>query len=368
MEMDMDRDNYDYEALFFRQEKLRRLLSGGSALLMGHGNAMNGYMEENGVLSLKRTEAFIEQLVASMRIYLSYRRQIELENDEIGYYKMQKEEEQYYRDYLYCSLISLYIEQALKNDAAKIPFSILIKKAQGLKLYESYQDLLRQKFLDPEEYSSTGGRFFFDELYLGSREDLYRDWCEFYDNSVEFLKKYKLTDASGKIPAKAAYPYCANRKEWQMMLDSLSEEVKKKRQKEIDDEEELLYSMAENAIREAMKADGIHAEGKLKLVRSTTGHMATEEFERTKNLLEKIDLRAYRNHLRRCLLNQDCLYDQYNHIDAVRGMINVFLMKEKASILSDADQFYSVYVRIESAFNYAEKLVAERKTGYRGSE
>ena len=366
--MDKKNTNTRYSALFFRQEKLRRLLESGSSLLMGHMAAMNHYMEESGTFSPQRTEEFIEDLLKSMQIYLRYKRRtgrVDAEKGEwlVDYYRLREEEKQYYRDYLYCCLISLYVEQTEKPEPAEIPFSRLISMAHGLRLYGSYQDLLRQKYLDPGEYVPIGEHFAPAGISPGRKPDLYRELCDFYDRTVGFLKENMQSDLSGRIPAPMQHPYCAKRREWQQMLDSVSDEEKERRKKEIDAGRDVLNRMAEDALKEETEAQA-QEPGESALQEDSLGEWdrkAKEAAKRKKELLGKINMKVYREHLRGCLLHQDCLNDRYDHIDAVTGMINAFLMNENVSLISDADRFYSVYVRLESAFDYAQKSVSAEK-------
>ncbi len=379
--MDKDRDD-NYRALFFRQEKLRKLLEYGSALLMGHMVEIDGYMEEDGAFSLKKTEEFVDRLMQALQVYLFYKRRSKWEDDVHSlteYYRMPEDEEQYYRGYLYCTLITLYTEQAGKDDPVPVLFSDLVEKSRGLRLYPTYQDLLRQRYLDPDEYELAGGRFIPAEYALGPVPDLYRELCVFYDKAADFLKENKLTDQSGEIPVSASYPYCAKQQEWEAMLDSISETAKAKRQANIDMEQEWLNAILEQdrAELEAWAASSGGEDGMEEAFEA--GHSEEDDlraaelerkaeaaFERKKDILGKINLKRYWDYLRTVLMNQDSLYDQYNHVDAITGMINVFLMDEKVSILSDVDRFYSVYVRLESAFDLAGRSEGDRKADRRG--
>lgn len=367
----MKKSNEKHEELFFRQEKLRTLLEDGESRIMGHMTPVNGYMEEDGAFSLKRTEKLVERLLDSLSVYLNFERRIkmiDLEGGEesIEYYAIPDEEKTAYKGFLYCSLISLYVERACNDNPGPVRFSALIKKAQEVRIYESYQELLRQKYLDPKEYTSIGIGWLDPQFALGRKPDLFRELCYFYDKSVEFLKEHKTPDLSGKIPPKAQYPYCAKRKEWQAMLDSVSEKAKKRRQREIDEEMEWLKDgqMSEEEAA-AYLAEDVCSPEELQR-RKEYEKKEKEAAERRKELLGRIDLKIYREYLRGCLLHQDFLFDQKNHVDAVTGMINVFLMDEKASVISDIDRFYEVFVRLENAINYDRKTGAARETAPRG--
>ena len=376
----------DYSPLFFRQEKLRRLLEDGTSLLMGHDTPLAPYLEEDGLLSLEKTRAFINRLLTSLNVYLFYARRSEMYDPESGepfddYYEMPKTELRYYSGFLYALLIETYINNAGKVSPARLTFGSLIKRAADTPHFDSYADMLRRRYLDPDEYLVTGGYETKADYYLGRKGDVYRELFTFYESALGKLKTAGLTDGAGRLLDSEPLPYLATQKQWDAMLKTVTAQESEARQKEIEDEEAWIAESSE-----AFEDDDYHetaSREELDTFYRQIGYSDYEDYleskrlseekakaasERFLSLLQVIDLEEYRRYLKSCFLNVDCLYDEAHHIDAISGMINVFLADEGLSAISDAESFYPVFVRLESAFDRAKESKARPKSARRRDE
>ena len=113
----MDHTWKQCDAFFFRKMKFRNSVQELIDTVTGRGTTIAGLIEtRGGVYSEERLQALIDQLIESMRYYITYS-MLYIDEEEDDYYfkpyDLPQDQEAFYRAYLYCALVALYLWQDL---------------------------------------------------------------------------------------------------------------------------------------------------------------------------------------------------------------------------------------------------------------
>lgn len=358
----------EYENLIIRKRKLLDAAEGVAGLVSGTGLSICPYMQdENGNYSEERTLATVEELMEALKIYLGFDRGEEssevVGQDEDGEdiyafdrYEMSEDEIACYRAFLYCALRELYINYDYTlgdyGDPYRQTFGELIAMARDPQVFRSYHDFLRYQYT---ERFAEPTYFLFPlrenpensiDSFLGTREGLAEIGAK--DHQRAFQAYYMATD-----------------EEMERMLQSLTGEETERVAKRLE-----LYEIATGEME--FDEEGSEEEWE---------SLSEEEKKEREELDKLIDLeyeqqsREYRRKLEKKCVHFDRYQEQldrYLHLqhlrgtpegfhDAIRGMVDYFLLDKGKSCCGDPDLFYKSIVYLQRAAQQISALIRKSK-------
>ena len=352
----------DFDTVYYRKKKLRDAAQELMDLTSGSRLDIRPYMrDEDGRYSEERTLATVEELLDALKTYLRFERAepadekrgdvrpsrcfyVEDGGERYVCYEMPEEETACYRGFLYCALRDIYANyrDTMRHEYRQT-FGDLIALAADDRVFPSFSDLLRQRYL---ECVAPMPQISFAPAYDESTDKL----------AGTLDRLLRLRDPSRPLEFQSFY--LASDEEMERLVQSLTEEQRKlveARVRECEEWEAYERQMEESGELFAWEA-----------VSEEDAAWSREEEQERRRYEERYardfgNLDSYRAHLEQYLRLQHLRGSGAAFLDAVTGMVDFFLLAKGSSCFADQETFYKILARLQFLTRQIDAMLCKKE-------